>query len=73
MEQIKGIFARVGSSLTRKHQTTPKGLPRTNTGWKGLPGTNTLDYDEHSQITTVKGLITLGPVRLQSTKRSMEV
>jgi len=47
VERIKGVFARVGSSLARKHQTTPKGLPGTNTGWKGLPGTNTLEYFEH--------------------------
>jgi hypothetical protein len=30
-------------------------------GWKGLPGTNTLAYYEHSEIAGMKGFITLGP------------
>jgi hypothetical protein len=28
--------------------------------WKGLPGTNTLAYYKHSQITAVKSFITMG-------------
>ncbi len=28
-------------------------------GWKGLPGTNALDYYERLQLTAVKSLITL--------------
>jgi hypothetical protein len=33
-------------------------------GWKGLPGTNTLAFHEHSQITDVKVFVTLGRVRV---------
>jgi hypothetical protein len=29
-------------------------------GWKDLPGTNTLAYHDHSQITAVKSFMTLG-------------
>ncbi len=29
--------------------------------WKGLPGTNSLAFYKHSQITDVKSFITLGP------------
>ncbi len=36
-------------------------LPARNSrGWKGQPGTNTLDYYEQSLIKAVKSLITLG-------------
>ncbi len=31
-------------------------------GWRGLPGTNTLVYYEHSSITTAKSFITSGPI-----------
>ncbi len=30
-------------------------------GWKGISGTNTLAYYEHSQIAAVKSFMTLGP------------
>jgi hypothetical protein len=36
---------------------------RSNPGWKGLPGTYTEAYCEHSQITAVKSFITFGPIR----------
>jgi hypothetical protein len=38
------------------------------TGLKGLPITNTLAYYEHSEITTSKSFITLGPVGINYTK-----
>jgi hypothetical protein len=43
-------FTMIGSSLSRKHLTT----------LKGLPGTNTLAYYEYEKITPLKGFTTLG-------------
>jgi hypothetical protein len=31
-------------------------------GWRSLPGTYTVAYYEHSQITSVKSFITFGPI-----------
>jgi hypothetical protein len=39
----------------------PALLTNIRLGWKGLPGTNTLAYYEHSQLTDVKRFITLDP------------
>jgi hypothetical protein len=38
--------------------------------WKGLPGTDTLAYDEHFKITSVKSFITLDPVEVRGIRRN---
>ncbi len=48
VEHLKGT-SRAGLSLTENIRH----------GWKGLPGTNTLNYHENPQITTVKSFIGL--------------
>ncbi len=42
-------------------------------GWKGLSGINTLAFGKHSQISSVKKIVTLGPeaVFLKCTGPSM--
>jgi hypothetical protein len=50
VEQLKG--ASLSSALAL--------LENIGLGWKGLPGTNTLAYYKHSQITAVKSFITMG-------------
>jgi hypothetical protein len=49
-EHLKGASLRLATGLNHEHYTL---------GWKGLPGPNTLDYYEHSQITDIKSLKTL--------------
>jgi hypothetical protein len=39
----------------------PLALPTIRLGWKGLQGTNTLDYYKHLQITALQSFVTLGP------------
>jgi hypothetical protein len=38
--------------------------------WKGLRGTDTLAYDEHLKITSVKSFITLDPVEVRGIRRN---
>jgi len=46
------------SYLTR---SSPALTANSRLGWRGLPGTNTLAYCEHSRITSVKSFVSLDP------------